>query len=97
MSPTYILTIRTKGRGFTRKNLMNSLANRFPSPYIVERQGQLVLHLYGNEDDKDVTDRIYAFIEYITQHIPSTLVILQKYQLTKVFIDHTLEWKRLDQ
>lgn len=99
MSPIYILEIKTKGRGFTRKNLMTTLIHRFPSPYIVKQEGQLVLLLYNHEDDKDVVSKIESFVEYITQHVPSTMVILQKQdptrKLTKVFIDHTLEWKAL--
>jgi hypothetical protein len=100
VNPIYILTIKTKGRGFTRKNLMITLTHRFPSPYIVKQEGQLILHLYNHEDDKDVASRIESFVEYITQHIPSTMVILHKQsptrQYNKVFLDHTLEWKKVD-
>jgi hypothetical protein len=100
VNPIYILTIKTKGRGFTRKNLMTTLAHRFPSPYIVKQEGQLVLHRFNHEDDQDVVSKIRSFIEYITQHVPSTLLILEKQDptrtLTKVFIDQTLEWKKFD-
>lgn len=74
MSPMYTLIVDTKARGSDKKNLMNMLSNRFPSPYIVKRHRRKTLFIYGHEDDEDVANRIQIFVDYAIEHFPHTKV-----------------------